>query len=70
MAYVAEGLGDMQEINQALMYQRKNGSLFNSPAATAAAAIHTQDPGSLMYLDFIAEKCSSSGMPLDLCNDK
>ncbi|KAG2634585.1 hypothetical protein PVAP13_2NG177700 [Panicum virgatum] len=60
MAYVAEGLGDMQEINQALMYQRKNGSLFNSPAATAAAAIHTQDPGSLMYLDFLAEKCSSS----------
>jgi hypothetical protein len=40
MAYVAEGLGNLLDWDQAMEYQRKNGSLFNSPATTAAAAIH------------------------------
>ncbi|CAL4926066.1 unnamed protein product [Urochloa decumbens] len=71
-AYLAEGLVDTQELNQALIYQRKNGSLFNSPAATAAVAIHTHNSDALKYLDFLAEKCDSSVptvFPVDIYSD-
>ncbi|TVU29568.1 hypothetical protein EJB05_21141, partial [Eragrostis curvula] len=51
MAYVAEGLGDKQDWYNILTYQRKNGSLFNSPSATSALAIHNGDINALKYLD-------------------
>ena len=52
MAYVEEGLGDLVDWDKAAAaYQRKNGSFFNSPATTAAAAIHSNNDRALDYLD-------------------
>ncbi|KAG8058951.1 hypothetical protein GUJ93_ZPchr0002g23546 [Zizania palustris] len=56
MAFVSEGLGSLQDWDQVMAYQRKNGSLFNSPSTTAAAAIHTFDHRALSYLDSLASK--------------
>ncbi|KAF8772410.1 hypothetical protein HU200_005815 [Digitaria exilis] len=61
MAYVAEGLGDLLDWDQLMAYQRKNGSFFNSPATTAAAAIHNGYNGrALDYLDSLISKFGSS----------
>ncbi|KAL6661775.1 hypothetical protein ACP70R_001159 [Stipagrostis hirtigluma subsp. patula] len=60
MAYVAEGLGKSQDWAQVMTYQRKNGSFFNSPSTTAAAAIHTYDHRALDYLDLLISKFGSS----------
>ncbi|CAN6273135.1 unnamed protein product [Urochloa humidicola] len=61
MAYTAEGLGDIiQDWDQVRAYQRKNGSLFNSPSATSALAIHSRDPNALNYLDLLGNKFHSS----------
>ncbi|KAL2544639.1 Ent-kaur-16-ene synthase [Forsythia ovata] len=40
LAYVAEGLGESCNWEELLTQQRSNGSLFNSPATTAASLIH------------------------------
>ncbi|KAF6998482.1 hypothetical protein CFC21_014599 [Triticum aestivum] len=54
LAYVAEeGLVNLLDYNQVMKFQRKNGSLFNSPAATAAALVHYYDNKALQYLDSI-----------------
>nr|UXG91345.1 (+)-kaurene synthase [Callicarpa americana] len=50
LEYVAEGLGESFNWNNILAQQRSNGSLFNSPATTAAALIHCQDNKCLEYL--------------------
>ncbi|CAN1852503.1 Ent-kaur-16-ene synthase, chloroplastic [Linum perenne] len=51
LAYISEGIGDLQDWESAMKFQRMNGSLFNSPSATAAALIHLRgDAGSLRYL--------------------
>ncbi|KAL0330886.1 UNVERIFIED_CONTAM: Cis-abienol synthase, chloroplastic [Sesamum angustifolium] len=50
LEYVAEGLGESFDWNKSLTQQRSNGSLFNSPATTAAAFIHTQDNNCFQYL--------------------
>ncbi|KAL6646141.1 hypothetical protein ACP70R_017749 [Stipagrostis hirtigluma subsp. patula] len=60
MAYVAEGLGKSQDWAQVMAYQRNNGSFFNSPSTTAAAAIHTYDHRALDYLDSLISKFGSS----------
>ncbi|TKW28451.2 hypothetical protein SEVIR_3G324300v4 [Setaria viridis] len=60
MAYVAEGLGSLLDWDQARAYQRKNGSFFNSPATTAAAAIHNHNGRALDYLDSLISKFGSS----------
>jgi len=61
MAYVAEGLGDLVDWDKAAAaYQRKNGSFFNSPATTAAAAIHTNNDRALDYLDTVVAKFDCS----------
>ncbi|OEL28312.1 Stemod-13(17)-ene synthase, partial [Dichanthelium oligosanthes] len=63
MAYVAEGLGDIiQDWDEVLAYQSKNGSLFNSPSATSALAIHSRDTNALKYLDLLGNKFRSSGL--------
>lgn len=63
MAYVAEGLGDIiQDWDEVLTYQSKNGSLFNSPSATSALAIHSGDNNALKYLDELGNKFFSSGV--------
>ncbi|CAN6241693.1 unnamed protein product [Urochloa humidicola] len=61
MAYVAHGLGDLLDWNQAAAYQMKNGSFFNSPAATAAAAIRDgNNDRALDYLDTLVSKFGGS----------
>ncbi|CAL4994541.1 unnamed protein product [Urochloa decumbens] len=61
MAYVAEGLGgDLVDWDQATVYQRKNGSFFDSPATTAAAVIHSNNGRALDYLDSLVSKFGSS----------
>ena len=69
MAYIAEGLGDMLDWNVVMKFQRKNGSLFNSPSATAAALIYNYDDKALQYLNLLVGKFSGSGgtMYLPLC---
>uniref|UniRef100_I1P1I1 Uncharacterized protein n=2 Tax=Oryza glaberrima TaxID=4538 RepID=I1P1I1_ORYGL len=56
MAYVSEGLGNLQDWNQVMAYQRKNGSILNSPSATAATIIHGHNYSGLAYLDFVTSK--------------
>ncbi|CAN0856790.1 Ent-kaurene synthase 5, chloroplastic, partial [Linum grandiflorum] len=54
LAYISEGIGELQDWEAAMKFQRKNGSLFNSPSATAAACIHLQDPEAFRYLRSIS----------------
>ncbi|PSR92592.1 Ent-kaur-16-ene synthase [Actinidia chinensis var. chinensis] len=55
-AYISEGIGKLQDWEMVMTYQRKNGSLFNSPSATAAAFMHFQDAGCLNYLRTVLKK--------------
>ncbi|CAL1410220.1 unnamed protein product [Linum trigynum] len=52
LAYILEGIGGFQGQGNAMRFQRKNGSILNSPSATAAAVIHGHggDALSLGYL--------------------
>ncbi|TVU15792.1 hypothetical protein EJB05_39330, partial [Eragrostis curvula] len=56
MAYVAEGLGDLLDWNEVMKFQRKNGSLFNSPSTTAAALIQGYSDQTLQYLTLLVNK--------------
>ncbi|XP_065854405.1 ent-kaur-16-ene synthase, chloroplastic isoform X2 [Euphorbia lathyris] len=56
LAYISEGIGNLQDWNMVMKYQRKNGSLFDSPSATAAASIHLHDPSCLSYLQHALKK--------------
>ncbi|CAH1416468.1 unnamed protein product [Lactuca virosa] len=70
LAYVSEGLGNFHDWNMVMKYQMKNGSVFNSPSATAAALIHNQnDAGCLDYLSSLLNKFGNAVptvYPLDL----
>ncbi|XP_020579526.1 ent-kaur-16-ene synthase, chloroplastic-like isoform X2 [Phalaenopsis equestris] len=69
LAFVAEGLCGLQDWQEVLSYQRKNGSLFNSPSTTAAALCHIRDDKSFNYLCSILQKfgCSvPTTYPLDI----
>lgn len=68
MAYVAEGLGKFLDWNEVVAYQRKNGSFFNSPSTTAAAAIHNCDPRAHEYLDSVISLFGSSGEQQNFTN--
>ncbi|KAI3940200.1 hypothetical protein MKW92_029768 [Papaver armeniacum] len=62
-------MGKHHEWKDIMKYQRKNGSLFNSPSATAAAFVHLQDTNCLSYLNSVSEKFGSSvptAYPLDI----
>ena len=62
MAYVAEGLvSSPMDWNIVTKFQRQNGSLFNSPAATAAALFHNYDEKALHYLDTIVNIFGGAG---------
>ncbi|GAB2302501.1 hypothetical protein Dimus_036509 [Dionaea muscipula] len=50
LAYISEGLGKLQDWETTMTYQRKNGSLFNSPSATAAALLHLHNSRCHSYL--------------------
>ncbi|KAJ7982088.1 Ent-kaurene synthase [Quillaja saponaria] len=55
LAYISEGLGKSQDWQTIIKYQRKNGSLFNSPATTAVAFTHLQNSCCLSYLQSLLE---------------
>nr|AAQ72563.1 ent-kaurene synthase like-4 [Oryza sativa Japonica Group] len=56
-AYIAEGLEEsMVDWSEVMKFQGKNGSLFNSPAATAAALVHRYDDKALGYLYSVVNK--------------
>ncbi|KAM4070765.1 hypothetical protein ACB094_11G008700 [Castanea mollissima] len=52
----SEGLGKSQDWEMVLKYQRKNGSLFNSPSTTTAAFTHLKNSGCLSYLQSLLDK--------------
>ncbi|XP_075103043.1 cis-abienol synthase, chloroplastic-like isoform X2 [Nicotiana tabacum] len=55
--YYAEGLGKLCQWEELMTYQKKNGSLFNSPATTAAALIfHCNDDKCLGYINSILKQ--------------
>ncbi|KAL8227855.1 hypothetical protein R6Q57_015439 [Mikania cordata] len=69
LAYISEGLGNLFDWNMVKKYQMKNGSVFNSPSATAAAFISNQNSGCLNYLTSLLDKFGNAVptvYPLDL----
>ncbi|KAF5184196.1 Ent-kaur-16-ene synthase protein [Thalictrum thalictroides] len=56
LAYVAEGLGNSPDWKNIMKYQRKNGSLFNSPSTTAAAVAQLHDNNCLNYLCLLLDR--------------
>ncbi|KAD4982752.1 hypothetical protein E3N88_19423 [Mikania micrantha] len=69
LAYMSEGLGNLFDWNMVKKYQMKNGSVFNSPSATAAAFISNQNSGCLNYLTSLLDKFGNAVptvYPLDI----
>ncbi|KAL6843892.1 hypothetical protein ACP4OV_026463 [Aristida adscensionis] len=58
MAYVAEG--SMLDWNEVMKFQRKNGSLFNSPSTTAVALIQNYNDQAFQYLNLVVSKFSNA----------
>lgn len=61
-AYVAEGFVNLLDWNDVMKFQAKNGSLFNSPSATAAALVANYDDKALQYLN-----CLSVNLVVQVC---
>lgn len=59
MAYVAEG--SMLDWNEVMKFQRKNGSLFNSPSTTAVALIQKYNDQAFQYLNLLVSKFGNAG---------
>ncbi|XP_019083544.1 PREDICTED: ent-kaur-16-ene synthase, chloroplastic-like isoform X2 [Camelina sativa] len=56
LAYVLEGTRKLKDWNLIVKHQRKNGSLFDSPATTAAAFTQFGNDGCLRYLSFLLQR--------------
>ncbi|KAL2936261.1 Ent-kaur-16-ene synthase chloroplastic [Bienertia sinuspersici] len=56
LAYISEALGKTQDWKMVMRYQKKNGSLFNSPSTTAAAFSELQDTNCYTYLLSVLQK--------------
>ncbi|XP_028799671.1 ent-kaur-16-ene synthase, chloroplastic-like [Neltuma alba] len=56
LAYISEGFGKSQDWEMAMKHQRKNGSLFNSPATTASAFTHLNNAQCFDYLSSLLDK--------------
>lgn len=54
-------MGKLQDWEMVMQYQRKNGSLFNSPSTTAVAFMHRNDDRCFNYLRSLLQKFDSSG---------
>ncbi|XP_021753311.1 ent-kaur-16-ene synthase, chloroplastic-like isoform X1 [Chenopodium quinoa] len=68
LAYISEAMGGSQDWKMVMDYQRKNGSLFNSPSTTAAAFSALQDPNCYSYLSSVLQKFANAvptAYPLD-----
>lgn len=69
LAYLSEGMLKSLDSNTIMKYQRKNGSLFNSPATTAAVFQHLKNADCLSYLQSVLEKFGNAVptvYPLDI----
>ncbi|PIA47659.1 hypothetical protein AQUCO_01400341v1 [Aquilegia coerulea] len=69
LAYVSEGLRNLQDWEDIMKYQRKNGSLFNSPSTTAAAVAHHHESNCLNYLRSLLDRFGNAvptAYPLDI----
>nr|WBW04421.1 terpene synthase [Ficus ischnopoda] len=60
LAYISEGIAKSIDWEMVMKYQRKNGSLFNSPSTTAAAFKILQNADCLKYLGSVLEKFGSA----------
>ncbi|KAL5100684.1 hypothetical protein RYX36_005011 [Vicia faba] len=56
LAYVSEGMLNSLDMNTIIKYQRNNGSLFNSPATTAAVFRQFNNAHCLSYLQSVLQK--------------
>ncbi|XP_076950310.1 ent-kaurene synthase 2, chloroplastic-like [Bidens hawaiensis] len=56
LAYISEGLASLYDWRTVKKYQMKNGSVLNSPSATAAAFINHKNAGCLNYLTSLLDK--------------
>lgn len=61
LAYLSEGMGNLQNWDMVMKHQRKNGSLFNSPSTTAASLNYIKNTGCLNYLSHLLEKFGNAG---------
>ncbi|KAF3974818.1 hypothetical protein CMV_001865 [Castanea mollissima] len=69
LAYFSEGLGKSADWEMIMKYQRKNGSLFNSPSTTAAAFTYLKNSGCLSYLHSLLDRFGNAVptvYPLDI----
>ncbi|CAM8877053.1 unnamed protein product [Rhodiola kirilowii] len=69
LVYVSEGMRKLQDQKTVMKYQRKNGSLFNSPSTTAAVSTHLPNSGCLNYLQSVLNKTGNAVptvYPLDI----
>ncbi|KAM0879584.1 hypothetical protein ACQ4PT_034136 [Festuca glaucescens] len=60
LSYVADGSVNLLDWNEVMKFQRKNGSLFNSPSTTAAALVQKYDDNALQYLQFLLNTFGSA----------
>ncbi|KAK4355062.1 hypothetical protein RND71_024033 [Anisodus tanguticus] len=70
LAYVSEGMGKLIDWKMVMKYQKKNGSLFNSPSTTAASLIRRHDSGCLDYLHCALKKFGNAVptiYPVNIC---
>ncbi|CAO2814819.1 unnamed protein product [Amaranthus hypochondriacus] len=56
LAYISEAMTKSEDWRMIMKYQRKNGSLFNSPSTTAAAFSELHDTQCYSYLSSILQK--------------
>jgi ent-kaurene synthase len=61
IAFVSEGLENLVDWSDVLKFQRKNGSLFNSPSTTAALLVHKYDDKALQFLSSVVSKFGGAG---------
>ncbi|KAM7461960.1 hypothetical protein LguiA_030081 [Lonicera macranthoides] len=70
LAYFAEGIGESYDWKELIKNeQRSNGSIFNSPATTAAALIHLHDDKCIKYLQSVL-KINGKAVPTIYPYDK
>ncbi|CAM8929336.1 unnamed protein product [Rhodiola kirilowii] len=60
MVYILEGMGELVDQETVMKYQRKNGSLFNSPSTTAAISTRLSDSGCLSYLQSVLDQSGNA----------
>lgn len=66
LAYVLEGTRNLKDWDLIVKYQRKNGSLFDSPATTAAAFTQFGNDGCLRYLCSLLQKFEAAGISISM----